>query len=279
MDLSKNSAFLRQQFPFAADSASRAERHVYGDPRASCFYARHSLERLIMRVFKIDKTLIPPGIQMLSAYVRDPAFRALLPAAVLHKIEYVRDAGNVAVHAKKVPTPETALDIVRELHHVLYWAGRTYLRNGAKDLQGRAFDESLVPRVTPSATPASIEALEKVRAQLDASEDARRELESERDVLREQVAAYKAANAAVPDTHDWSEAKTRKLIIDLALHRAGWPLDQKRDREYEVTGMPNKKGVGYADYVLWGVRPVCGMISRTRRARSLASTRSRNWRP
>jgi type I restriction enzyme R subunit len=29
-------------------------------------------------------------------------------------------------------------------------------------------------------------------------------------------------------------------------------LDQARDREFEVTGMPNDKGVGYVDYVLWG---------------------------
>ena len=34
-----------------------AERHVYGDPRASCFHARHALERLVKRVYKVDKTL------------------------------------------------------------------------------------------------------------------------------------------------------------------------------------------------------------------------------
>ncbi|MCK5672331.1 MAG: DEAD/DEAH box helicase family protein, partial [Spirochaetales bacterium] len=33
---------------------------------------------------------------------------------------------------------------------------------------------------------------------------------------------------------------------------AGWKLDKERDREYEVTGMPNNKGIGFADYVLWG---------------------------
>ena len=69
--------------------------------------------------------------------------------------------------------------------------------------------------------------------------------------MRERLAAIKAENEAVPDTHDWNEDKTRKLIIDLALQRAGWALDQEQDREYEVTGMPNKKGIGYADYVLW----------------------------
>ena len=38
----------------------------------------------------------------------------------------------MAVHGKKMPKPETALDIVRELSHVFYWTGRTYLRKGAE---------------------------------------------------------------------------------------------------------------------------------------------------
>ena len=38
----------------------------------------------------------------------------------------------------------------------------------------------------------------------------------------------------------------------LLLREAGWPLDQPRDREFPVTGMPNGKGSGYVDYVLWG---------------------------
>ena len=57
---------------------------------------------------------------------------------------------------------------------------------------------------------------------------------------------------SVPETHDWNEDKTRTLIIDLDLERAGWRLDRDQDREYEVTGMPNESGIGYADYVLWG---------------------------
>jgi len=41
-------------------------------------------------------------------------------------------------------------------------------------------------------------------------------------------------------------------LIDVDLRRAGWLLDQARDREYKVTGMPNGAGIGYADNVLWG---------------------------
>ena len=55
MEISANFAFLKQEFPHAAESASFAERHVFGDPRASCFHARHALERLLKRVYKVEK--------------------------------------------------------------------------------------------------------------------------------------------------------------------------------------------------------------------------------
>ena len=252
MKVSANFAFLKQEFPFTAESASYAERHVYGDPRASCFRARHALERLVMRIYKIDKTLTAPRIQQLSNYIDAPAFRELAPEVVLRKIEFIRNAGNAAVHGKKTPKPETALNLVKELYHVLYWAGRTYLRQGAEDLKDQVYDESLIPQIDPTGTPASLDELKAVKAKLDAAEDARNELESKLAQVRDQLAAIKAENEAVPETHDWDEGQTRKLIIDLDLQRAGWPLDQAQDREYEVTGMPTDSGVGYADYVLWG---------------------------
>ena len=252
MDISANFDFLKQEFLHVAESASYAERHVYGDPRASCFHSRHALERLVKRVYRIDRVLSPPRVQNLDNYLREPTFRALVPEAVWQKAEFVRRAGNVAVHGNRTPTPEAAFDVLRELSHVFYWVGRTYLRKGAENLQGRIFDESLIPRSDAPETRASLAELEAVTAQRDAAEDARTELKAEVDALREQLSAIKAENEAVPETRDWNEDKTRRLLIDLALHRAGWRLDRKHDREYEVTGMPNESGIGYADYVLWG---------------------------
>ena len=55
-----------------------------------------------------------------------------------------------------------------------------------------------------------------------------------------------------PRRETGTRRRPRRLLIDLALHRAGWPLDSRHDREYEVAGMPNESGIGYADYVLWG---------------------------
>ena len=252
MEISANFAFLKQEFPHAAESASYAEQHVNGDPRASCFHARHALERLVKRVYRVEKTLSPPKVTNLDAYLSAPAFREIVPEAVWQKAEYIRQAGNVAVHGNKSPTPEQALNVVRELAHVLYWAGRTYLRKGAENLHGKSFDESLVPTLAPGDSPASVEELKTLKNQLDAADDERKEIEGELEALRERLAAIKAENETVPETRDWNEDKTRRLIIDLALQRAGWPLDREHDREYEVTGMPNASGLGYADYVLWG---------------------------
>ena len=118
MEISANFAFLKQEFPHAAESASYAERHVYGDPRASCFHARHALERLVMRVYRVDKSLSPPKVTNLDGYLNETAFRDLVPEVIWQKAEYIRQVGNVAVHGNKSPAPQTALDIVRELFHV-----------------------------------------------------------------------------------------------------------------------------------------------------------------
>src|ERR1019366_4350015 len=77
-------------------------------------------------------------------------------------------------------------------------------------------------------------------------------LDAELTRLRGEVAEAKKTNTAQADTHNYSEAETRDYFIDLLLKEAGWALDKQLDREYPVTGMPNEKGDGFVDYVLWG---------------------------
>lgn len=49
---------------------------------------------------------------------------------------------------------------------------------------------------------------------------------------------------------DLCEYETRKIYVDTMLQDAGWIENKDWINEYEIFGMPNKSGVGYADYVL-----------------------------
>src|SRR5205823_12101489 len=139
---------------------------------------------------------------------------------------------------------------VRELFHIGYWLAHTNAR-ADKPPAGLTFD----PKALPTAAPVpkqTIDQLQQLEARLRerdeklsvvlADKDA---LDAELARLRAEIAEAKKANAARPDDHDYSEAETRDYFIDLLLKEAGWPLDCKEDREYEVSGMPNAKGVGY----------------------------------
>lgn len=120
------------------------------------------------------------------------------------------------------------------------------------------FDPEVLPKSTPlpKQTAEQLQRLENSLREKDEKLSAllngKTELDAELVRLRAEVAEAKKANAAVPDTHFYSEAETRDYFIDLLLREAGWPLDQDRDREFPVDGMPNQQGKGLVDYVLWG---------------------------
>jgi type I restriction enzyme R subunit len=249
--------FLQREWAPVFEAASRAEAAVHADPRTACFYARRALELAVSWAFKHDAGLRLPYQDNLSALIHEPSFKQTAGEAVFSKARVINTLGNRAVHSHR-PVPEAdALAAVRELFHVAYWFARTYGRTG-RPAPGLAFDAAALPRPARAAaqTAEQLQALEaRLRekgeslASLLADKTA---LDEELKHLRAEVAKAKQAAAAQPDTHDYSEAETRDYFIDLLLKEAGWALDQARDREFEVSGMPNAEGKGFVDYVLWG---------------------------
>ena len=161
------------------------------------------------------------------------------------------------MHSRHVVPEADALAALRELFHVAYWFARTYARRG-RTAPGLAFDPTALPR--PATTgQQTAEQLRRLEEDLRDRDEKLTLLLKDKDALdedlkrlRAEVAEAKKAAAAQPDTHDYSEAETRDYFIDLLLKEAGWSLDQDRDREFEVSGMPNTQGKGFVDYVLWG---------------------------
>jgi type I restriction enzyme R subunit len=255
--MASNFDFLDAQFATLASHAKRAESHIYPDPRAGCFYARFALEAAVQWLYQNDPGLRMPYDQSLGALIHEPCFQQLVPEAVFQKARVIQKAGNLAVHSQRAIRQYDALQAVKELHHFLFWLGRTY--SGTGTTAPAEFDAVLVPRpitVPPPLDAARIAALEQelqaTGRALAERDQHLSELDGQLRAVREELEAVRAANAQIPDTHNYSEAETRTYLIDLDLRRAGWPLDQPRDREYEVTGMPNQQGKGFVDYVLWG---------------------------
>ena len=252
-----NFTFLQSEWPLLFDAATKAESMAHSDARASCFYARRTLELAVAWLYKYDPALRLPYQDHLSALIHEPTFHQTVGDAVFTKTKLIKDLGNLAVHSTRKITSTDALTVTRELFHVCYWLARTYGQK-SRPAPNLSFSIALLPQST-SASIQTLDQLQKLEAQLHERDEKlttllanKTALDEELKKLREEFAAAKKANAAQPDTHDYSETETRDYFIDLLLKEAGWPLDKPQDREFEVSGMPNNAGTGFVDYVQWG---------------------------
>jgi len=254
-----NFAFLQAEWGLVFEAASKAEQHAHGDARSSCFYARRALELAVAWLYTHDKALKLPYQDNLSALIHEPSFRGLVGDPLFTKARLIKDVGNLAVHSTRKVASTDPMSATRELFHFCFWLARTYGRIVRPD-PGMVFRPELLPRpVEGAAVAQSAEQLKALGEQLREKDTKLSEvlayhaaLNAELKKLQEEVAAAKKANSAVPDTHDYSEAETRKAFIDLLLREAGWDLNPAKNFEVEVDGMPNGEGKGFVDYVLWG---------------------------
>ncbi|MFG0260832.1 MAG: DEAD/DEAH box helicase family protein, partial [Novipirellula sp. JB048] len=252
-----NFEFLTTEWKDLHEAATKAEQTAIPDPRTSCFYARRALELAVAWAYKFDRALKLPYQDNISALIHEPTFKQTTGEAVFAKAKVIVTLGNRAVHSHRAIPETDSRQAVKELFHFCYWFARLYARRHRPDGH-LVFDERALPKTTPIPKQ-TLDQLKRLESQLAEKDEKlsvvladKDKLSEELKRLRKEVAEAKKAAAKVPDDHDYSEAETRDYFIDLLLKEAGWPLDEKRDREFPVTGMPNTKGEGFVDYVLWG---------------------------
>lgn len=254
-----NFSYLNQ-WQTLVDNATQAENCVYSDPRASCFYARRTLEITVQWMYQYDASLKSPYDNHLAALIHEPSFKNLLGAGLFAKIKAIQHTGNNAVHSNSLISEQDALQIIKELHHVLYWFYRNYSQQSP--LIDHVFNSDLIPRkvsIDAALALQSAKKLTQLAKQLKEQDEAQADIDAknaalteELKVLRAQIAAQKQLNQQAADPHNYNEAATRKFLIDQQLKEVGWDLTLRNVIEYEVTGMPNNTGDGRVDYVLWG---------------------------
>jgi type I restriction enzyme, R subunit len=275
-----NFQFLHPEFKPLLEPAKGAEQLVHSDSRASCMRARFALEQAVHWLYEHDRDLRMPYDRSLNALLTTPDFEKLLPPRILQKARLIQKVGNQAVHSSQFMGSGHAQNLVRELFHILFWLARTYTRASDPKSIEASFDPARIPKLVSAddAIALTREQLKKQESAFQQQIDAQHKtLESreaaiaeqaatlaEREALlaqvnadlaaaRAELAKAKAANIAVPDDHDYDEADTRRLFIDVLLREAGWEIGKNAGIEVPVTGMPNEKNEGFVDYVLWGV--------------------------
>ena len=247
-----NFAFLELGWPELYPEAAKAEQNMHADPRASCFYARRTLEQAVQWMYDADEALRRPYRGQLAALLFEPTFLTLVEPPIRTKMDVIRKQGNAAVHDNKRVTPHEAGAVVRELFHVLFWIAHTYAR--APEYAPPAsltFDLEAIPRPTGAVARSQTREMLRKRAEAQAAQDvqtqeARRdnaELQAELARLRAEIAQAKAASQTRADEHDYDEADDPRLSTSTSCSgRPAGRSTEERDREFEVTGMPNEHG-------------------------------------
>ncbi|EFV14130.1 DEAD/DEAH box helicase family protein [Segniliparus rugosus] len=251
-----NFTFVRQALPPIHEDCARAESYLHSDPRSACFYARRVVEEVVGYLYNV-LSLQAPYSNKLAAKIGDTAFKAKVPQTITQKMTVIRHIGNAAVHENRKVRPDISLQVLRELFHIVVWTAYHHSPlPGVVPLQAQ-FDPKLAARAAPLTREEVARLAEKFKAQDEAHVKALAEKDERLAAHKAEIAELKAQIAAAqaaakPDDRDYNESDARDLFIDVLLGEAGWPLDQARDREFEVSGMPNIGGKGFVDYVLWG---------------------------
>jgi type I restriction enzyme R subunit len=258
--MKSNFSFLEERFGEYYKLSAEAERNMFAAPRTSVMYARLTLEELIKWMYTYDPTLINnlPEKQTLEGLMYHQPFKELIAPVpeMLNGLTAIRKNGNQAIHNKNDVALRYAHNSVNNLFEFAKWIYYTYVDSLVK--LPMSLDSNLIPRAT--GVEESIASAKAMQSQLEnikaETEKALLQKEDELEQLRSEIARIKAENEQKPveafSLNPATEAETRRVLIDVMLRETGWNLNHANDTEYEVSGMPNKTGIGYVDYVLWG---------------------------
>lgn len=251
-----NFQFLAQDWPEFVEDAQSMEKLVYFDPRGACGRARHLIEQVVLWMYENDEDLEMPFDTSFYNITNEISFRKIITPALYNKINAIRKMGNLALHGNNRITEDHSMRICQEAFHVMYWLYSTYTSDDGP-VEDITFDPGAVPKIDdqPAVAPNELEKLQKqVAERADQLRELERSLTKKDEALAQrnrEIKQMRLQTRKYADNHDYNEAQTRELLIDVMLRESGWNPSAKDVMEYKVTGMPNSSSSGYVDYVLW----------------------------
>lgn len=245
-----NFDFLKQNkiFNNFSESCIEAENGIGLNTVTCSILCRRALELGVKWLYANDNDLKIPYQNNLSALVHDITFKNIIDEKLLKQIEYIIKLGNYAVHNNKKISREEAILSLRYLYNFMQWIAYCY----ADNFEEQEFDESILQ--TQSENILAVKERESLYEELEKKDKKLEETRRENEELRAKLTKKREKKEENYnfEIKDISEYETRKKYIDLELKLAGWDFDTNITEELKLTGMPNNKNEGYADYVLFG---------------------------
>lgn len=252
-----NFDYLKAESKFSrfADVAISAEKLILMDPEASIINCRRAMEFAIKWMYSVDSELEMPYQDNLQSLMNAEEYREIVGQDLWKRMDYIRRCGNNVAHSNKKLGRDEAMLCLENLFIYLDFVACCY----SDRYEEHSFDKTIITTRIENAKK-SREAAETTKADLvkEQEKSAQKELDlqkliAENASLKEELSARRQEQQStyVPKPLDLSEYKTRKLYIDAMLTDAGWTEGKDWINEVEISGMPNKSEIGFADYVLY----------------------------
>ena len=242
-----NFDFLKKysEFESFADIAVQAEDLYpkYLDMSVIC--CQRALEISIKWMFSVDRNLVTwrnPESVTLSDLMHTYQFRELIGRDLFEKINFIRKKGNDVKHKLNVVITKGQCEVcLRNLFEFLDYVCCLYIKNYEQQKYVEAYlaNENEEARI---ARPYDEEVKEVSYNEL---------LEKNKDKEAEYTAEREKNKNKYNPPHDITEYETRKIYIDDMIIDGGFKIGKDCLEEVEIGEMPNAKGKGYADYVLY----------------------------
>lgn len=243
------------EFSTFADTAISAEKIILMDSGSSILNSRRAMEFAVKWMYSIEDELDKPYQDNLYSLMREEQFVNLVPADILKRMEYIRRCGNDVAHTNKKLGRDEAMLCLENLAIFLDFVSCCYSTDYKEHIFNKLYVQDRIDKIKNSKANKA-EAKEKLleeQKRIEKQELDLQKLIEENKKLKEELSARRQEQQPtyVPKPLDLSEYKTRKLYIDSMLRDAGWIEGKDWLNEVELYGMPNKSGIGYADYVLY----------------------------
>lgn len=225
-----------KDFKSFIDIAIIAERSYSIDADTCIVNCRRALEAAIKWMYSVDIDLKLPYNDKLSTLIYNDIFRSIVDEDIWKRIDFIRKVGNETAHNSQKKSDSVARLCLRNLFYFVDFLSYCY----SDTYEKREYDESLLSQNNKEVVDSSF------------SDADLKNLIEENKKLKEELGNRRVEkDPYISNPLGFSEFQTRKEYIDELLRDAGWVENRDWINEVEIQGMPNKSGIGYADYVLY----------------------------